>query len=126
MARSQQWRFNPNETRDIGVSMSDELDTGVTMTGESPTISAWTRTGRRGSYTYTAASGFTFSGEQINGTAITASDGTSVGIGKGVLFRCAAPSSQGTYYIRTECDASDGTHVVREDVLIVQGAGSPS
>lgn len=127
MARRRRWKFSPSETRDLGVSMDSELDSDATMAGETPTVSAWTRTGNPSAgYTYSAASGFTFASQQVNTAQITADDGETVAIGRGLLARVTAPTTQGTYYLRWECDADDGTHVVREDTLIVEGAGAPS
>lgn len=121
MARRKQWSMNPGETLDLAVSMASELDTSAVMTGSTPTVSVWTRSGT----TYTAATGFTIANEQVNSGALTTEDGETIAIGEGIAFRLTAGAA-GTYYIRSECDADDGTHVVREDVLVVAGAGAPA
>lgn len=126
MARRKQWRMNPAEVLELAVSMASELDSAASMTGETPTVSVWTRTGSQNAgYTYSAASGFTISNAQVNVSALTTEGGETIAIGEGIAFRLTAGAA-GTYYIRSECDADDGTHVVREDVLVVAGAGAPS
>jgi len=128
MGRRRVWKFSPGETRDLGVSMASELDSAAVLTGETPTVSAWTRSGKPGSYTYTEVLTFTFANKQTNASSQTADDGEVIAIGKGIFFRCTAPTTQGTYYIRSECDADDGTHPVRTpyDTLIVEGPGTPA
>lgn len=120
MARRKQWKMNPAEVLDLAVSMASELDSAASLAGETPTVSVWTKSGS----TYSAASGFTIANEQVNVSALTTDDGETIAIGEGIAFRLTAGAA-GTYYIRSECDADDGTHVVREDVLIVAGAGAP-
>lgn len=122
MARMRQWAFEPGEMRDLGVSFDSELDADAVLTGATPTVSAWTKSGS----TFTAATGFTFAQQQVNIAAQTADDGEVIAIGRGVFFRVTAPATQGTYYIRSECDADDGTHPVRHDVMVVSGPGAPS
>lgn len=126
MPRQKIWHFSPSETRDLAVSLDSELDEGASMTGESPTVSVWTGSESAG---YTAATGFTLASAQVNTSVLTTSDGETIPIGRGIAFRCTAPTTRGTYYIRSECDADDGTHVVRGgnpyDILIVTGPGAP-
>lgn len=126
MARTRIWRFNPGETRDLGVSMVDELDsanTGASMTGETPVVSAWTGNDDDG---YTQANGFTFANEQVNTSARTDVDGNTIPVGEGILFRCTAPTTLGTYVIRSESDADNGAHPSRHDIIIVEGPGAPA
>ena len=122
MGRMRQWTFDPGEMRDLGVSFDSELDATAVLTGATPVVSAWTRSGT----TYTAATGFTFAQQQVNAAQQTTDDGEVIAIGRGAFFRLTAPATQGTYYIRTECDADDGTHPVRHDVLTVSGPGAPA
>lgn len=122
MTRRGIWQFSPGETRDLGVSFDSELDDDASMTGETPTVSAWTQPSTG---TFTAATGFSFSQQQVNAAEQIADDGEVIAIGRGAFFRVTAPTALGKYYIRTECDADDGTHPVRGgepyDVLIVSG-----
>ena len=124
MARRKVWRMAPGETRDLGVSMATELDTAAVMTGETPEVTLWTLSGT----TWTqATTGFTLSLEQVNTGAETAEDGETIAIGKGIFFRLVAPTTRGTYYVRSECTADDGTKPARpDDVLIVAGGGVPA
>ena len=116
--------MSPAEVLELGVSLASDLDSDAVMTGETPEVSVWTRTGTPGSYTYTAAAGFTVASPQVNTSALTDAGGDTVAIGKGVTFKLTAGAA-GTYYVRVECDADDGTHVVTERSLVVSGAGAP-
>lgn len=126
MPRQKIWHFSPGETRDLAVSLDSELDADALMTGETPTVSAWTGSESAG---YTEASGFTLTSAQVNAIVLTTADGEVIPVGRGIAFRCTAPTTRATYYIRAECDADDGTHVVRGgnpyDILIVTGPGVP-
>jgi hypothetical protein len=121
MPRRRIWQFAPGETRDLGASFDSELDSAAVLTG-TPTVSAWTL---NAAGTFTAAAGLEFSQEQVNTEEQTADGGEVIAIGRGVFFRVAALATLGRYYIRTECDADDGTHPVRGDepydLLIVSG-----
>jgi len=121
MGRMRQWWFDPGEMRDLGVSFDSELDATAVLSG-TPVVSAWTKSGT----TYTAATGFTFAQQQVNAAQQTTDDKEVIAIGRGAFFRLTAPTTQGTYYIRTECGADDGTHPVRHDVLTVSGPGAPA
>lgn len=128
--RSNDWKLSPGETQDLGVSMDSDLDDSASMTGETPVVSAWTRADDG---TYSAAAGFTFANEQVNAAATEVKDKNgrvieTIAIGRGILFRVTAPTTPGEYFIRSECDADDGTHVVRTpfDRMVVEGPGSPS
>jgi hypothetical protein len=114
--------MRPSEVRDLAVSMASELDAGASMTGETPEVSAWTESA--GVYTEDAT--FTFASAAVNTAELTTEDGETIAIGEGIAFRCTAPATLGTYYIRSECDADDGTHVVRYDRLDVEGPGAPA
>jgi len=124
--RRKVWHMAPGETRDLGVSFDSELDAAASMAGETPEVSAWTESGG----TFTEVGTVTIANEQVNTTAQTADDGEVIAIGRGVFFRVTAPTTLGTYYIRSECDADDGTHPVRGgqpyDVLIVSGPAAPA
>ena len=122
MARKKVWNFSPGETRDLAVSMASELDSGASMTGETPSVSGHTKSGE----TYTEVATFTFANEQINTGALTTEDGETIAIGEGIAFRCTAPTTNGTYYLLSESDADDGTHPKRWDKLIVSGPGPAS
>lgn len=122
MARRKVWRFSPGETRDLAVSMASELDSAASMTGETPEISAWTESNGA----YTQDGNFTIASPQVNASQLTTEDGETISVGEGIAFRLTAPSTLGTYYIRSECDGDDGTHVVRFDKLIVEGPGTPA
>lgn len=126
MARRRIWHFSPGETRDLGVSFDSELDSAAVLDGGGIEVSAWTKSGE----TFAQVATFTFANAQTNASEQTADDGEVIAVGRGLFFRCTAPSTLGTYYIRTEGDADDGTHPVRGgkpyDVLIVSGPGSPS
>lgn len=120
MSRRNQWSpVSPSEVVDLAVSMAGDLDSGASMTGETPTVSVWEKSGGN----YTAASGFTVASAQVNTGALTAADGSTIAIGEGISFRLTAGAA-GTYYIRSECDADDGTHPVRYDRLVVEGPPS--
>lgn len=117
MARTKIWRFQPGETRDLGVSMASELDSAAVLTG-TPVVTGWTKA--KDVYT-DASDDFTFANEQTNASEQTADGGETIAVNKGVFFRCTAPTTQGTYYILSECAADDGTRVAREDTMIVSG-----
>lgn len=121
MARRRQWRMMPGETRDLAVSLESELDSGASMTGETPEVSVWTGDEDAG---YTAAV-VTISNEQVNTGQLTTEDGETIAVGEGIAFRITAPSTRATYTVRSECDADDGTHVSRFDTLIVEGPAAP-
>lgn len=123
MPRRKRWRFSPGETRDLAVSMDSELDSDATLTGETPEISAWEGDETSG---YEEVDGFTLATPTVNTAALTTEDGETIAIGRGVMFRCTAPETRGTYLIRSECDADDGTHPTRYDELVVEGPGEPA
>ena len=112
------WHFGPGETRDLAVSMASELDSAASMTGETPTVTGFTGNEDDG---YTVDATFTFANEQVNTGALTTASGETIAIGEGIEFRCTAPTTRATYVILSECDADDGTHVMRYDVLVVSG-----
>jgi hypothetical protein len=121
------WHMAPGETRPLGVSFDSELAVGVSMAGETPVVSVWTQPSED---TFTQVATVTFANEQVNTTEQTADDGEVIAIGRGVFFLATAGTTLGTYYIRSECDADDGTHPVRGgapyDVLIVSGPAAPA
>ena len=91
--RRRVWHFAPGETRDLGVSFDSELDAAASMAGETPVVSAWTTNDE---VTFTdATADFTFTNEQVNTTQQTADDGEVIAVGRGVFFRCTAPSTVG-------------------------------
>lgn len=121
MARKRVWEFLPGEARTVGVSMVSDLDTDASLTGETPTVTAWTKTAAG---VYSAATGFTLGTPQVNTAALTDADGYSVPIGEGISVRITAPSTQGTYYIRIGSPTDDSDTIAREIELAV--AGPPS
>lgn len=127
MGRRKVWRMLPGETRDLGVSMDSELDSAASMAGETPEVTLWQLSD--GTWTQ-ITSGFTLASVQVNTEAQTADGGEVIAIGRGIFFRLTAPTLRGTYYIRSECDADDGTHPARGDenmdVLVVSGPGVPA
>lgn len=130
MARRKVWEFSPGEKRPIGVSMDSELGASVSMAGETPQVTLWTKSGD----VYTqVASGFTIANAQVNTVEQTADDSTTgetIGIGRGIFWMFTAPTTPGDYYFRSECDASDGSRPTRgeggEDKVVVSGPGVPS
>lgn len=121
MSRRNQWSpVSPGETIDLAVSMAGDLDSGATLTGNTPTVSVWTKSGS----SYTAATGFTVASAAVNTGALTAADGSTIAVGDGIQFRLTAGAA-GTYYVRSECDADDGTRPARFDRLEVEGPPAP-
>lgn len=129
--RSLVWHLAPGQTIDLGVSMDGQLDPGVSMAGETPVVSPWVEDDSEASG-YAAAAGFTISA-QVNTSPLEVTDKRgnvieTVAVGRGIIFRVTTPNVPGTYFIRSECNADDGSHAVRPpyDILIVAGPGSPS
>lgn len=117
MARRRLWEFLPGETKDVAVSMDSELDSAAALTG-TPDVDAFTRTAAK---VYSAAAGFTISSVQVNTSILTTDGGEAIAVGRGIACRITAPSTQGTYFIRSQCSGDDGTEPAREDELVVSG-----
>lgn len=114
--RQRRWTFQPGEKRDLGVSMASDLDAGASLTGNTPVVNAFADEDGD-----TPVAGFTITNAQVNASDQTADDGEVIAAGDGIFFRLTATTVRGTYYILSECDADDGTHPSRPDVLIVKG-----
>lgn len=125
--RRKVWHFSPGETRAVGVSFDSELGASEILDGNNIDISAWTKTGEDA---YTEVDTFTFTNAQVNASQQTTDDGEVIAAGRGLFWRCTAPVTLGTYYIRSEGDTDDSNHLVRGgkpyDVLIVSGPGTPA
>lgn len=129
MGAKGKWNFLPGEKKDLAVSLAVELG-GSTLTGQTPTVTPYTYDSAR--ETYSEATGFTIASVAVNSAAIDviSEDGGQVleeiAIGDGIEFRLTAPTTRGTYYIRSECVAADGTKPGRWDELVVEGPDVPS
>lgn len=130
MAAKMKWRFLPGEKRNLGVSLASELSSDASLAGQTPTVTPYTYDSKREDYD--EATGFTIASVSANTAAmeVVSERGgqvlETVAVGDGISFTLTAPTTRGTYYIRSECVADDGTDVGRWDELIVEGPDVPS
>ena len=124
MARSKAWIMTPGEKLILAKSLENGLEPAAVMTGETPAVTVHELSGEAW-VDVTSSKGFTVASKQVNASALTAEDGSTVPIGKAVTFTLTATETPGSYRVRVECDADDGTHPVADVPLTVTGTVTP-
>lgn len=121
MPRRTQWVMSPGETLVLAKSLGADLEANASLTGETPEVSVY-ELAEDGTYDV-MATGFTVSSEQVNTAALTTEAGETIAIGEAAVFVLAVAESvePGRYYVKVECDADDGTHLISRVPLVVEG-----